>query len=469
MSQARPQEYSTEKYYKDESLAAPQSLVLWGMTNVIISIAFLLLNSFLDIPDLTKYFYFSILMFLMVAHPMGRIPLRIPVPILILLVLQVWYCFTTLYAENKYGRDFFFAMTHYHPLGCALCFLNAAALVYIAPQSRRIVITIFMVLATVSAVIALGQVVGVGALTAIGNRVTAFSDINAFLQNSDTVRAPGILAFGHGTVYTIFVMVVVAVLLKTRKLTPGLWVVVGLCAAAAIVPQIRNTIPMLAAGFGTVAWYTYKRFERKALIPLVGVLVGFFLIVYLFPSKFAYFLDFFSGENKAGTFDFRKNVLWPQAMAAYNFSPWTGIGIEPRLAGYPGSADNFVGFGTMDGAFYFALACGGIPALALVLSFMVSSFVSVIADFRQKVEDPTRFRYLVALAVMLVSLPSSLAFGNFFANNIGVMPMFIIAGLCLPDRVEHQNRAMRKLWDRYGRVRPYTAPEVVSEAETLPA
>lgn len=452
-----------EAHIHEETLGASRSLVLWGMTNFFTSVLFLFLTPIINVPDITKYHYFSILMFLASAHSIGKVPLRVPFPMVMLLVLQLWYCITSMYANVVFARDFAFVLTYYHPLGCVLAFLNAAATVYLDGGKRRIMINTLGAVVALSAVVGIGQFLNIGPFVALG-AIAVKAQETRFLQETQSMRAPGILAWGHGTLYTLVLMGTSMTVLLRGKLRPGIVAFGILCFFGAIVPQVRSMLPAMLCCLALIGWLVLRRYAISGLWAMLIAVAILGVVVYLFPQKFGYYLDFFSGENRAGTFDFRKESLWPQGIAAYQFAPWTGIGIEPRFAGFPGLSDNYVGWGIMDNQYYFALACGGIPALIMVIVYGVSSAVWPFHELKKKISDPVREQLMLAFAACCISIPIVMSLGNFFTNNVALLPLFGLFGAGLASREEYQVATAERLFKRYGRVRPVTESEAGPEA-----
>lgn len=428
---------------------------MWGMTNFFTSVIFLFLTPIINVPDITKYHYFSILLFLASAHSIGKVPLRIPLPMVMLLVLQLWYCFTSMYANVAYARDFAFVLTYYHPMGCVLAFLNAGATVYLDNGKRRIMVNTLGGVVGLSAIAGIGQFLNIGPFVALG-QIAVKAQETRFLQETQAIRAPGILAWGHGTLYTLVLMTTAMTVLLRGQIRPKIVAFGVLCLIAAIIPQVRNMLPAMVLSLSLIGWLVLRRYGANGLwLLLVGILfLGLF--VYLFPQKLGYYMDFFSGENRAGTFDFRKDSLWPQGTAAYQFAPWTGIGIEPRFAGFPGLSDSFVGWGIMDNQYYFALACGGIPALIMAIGYGLTTALWPFQELKAKITDPLREQLMLAFAACCVSIPLVMYFGNFFTNNVALLPLFGLFGAGMAGREEYQVAAAERLFKRYGRVRPVT-------------
>lgn len=442
------------------TLNSSRSLYIWGMINTFGTFLLFLLSPFADVPSLTKFYYGSIVLWLIIAYWTNPIPLRLPLPAIVLTLLQLWYVFTTMYANVSIIRLQQIVMTHYHVLSVVLVFLQAAALSYIAPQSRRVFIKGLMAIATVSAVISVGQFVGIGPLINIGNKYLGFAELTGFLKETETIRASGILPFGAGSILYLALAGYIGAAMLWRKLRIVEIGVIGLFLFSATLPQVRNVLPVVAVCILLLFVLVVRRYKSHSAIIIPGAIVFGSAAAYALRNKFAYVLDFFVGSS--GTLEYRRDYLWPQAWNVYEQFPWTGIGVEPAFAGFPSFPDRYVGDGIMDNAYLTALSFGGIPAFTLFLMFVLTAQASMTSAIRRGSTDPERLRYLAANVPFCLSLLIWPVFGNVYTNPINVLMLFAIAGMALPTELEYKELRLDALRRRFGtfKSKKFQVPEV---------
>lgn len=424
------------------------ALLSWGVINTFIGMlaqVFPIIGVSFD--QVFKYQLLSMAAWIVTAYATRRIPFRVPVAILALLVLQLWYCVTTLMGEYSVGRNYIIVITYYHVLLVALCFMQAAAVVYLYPPIRGLFTKALIALVTLSAIVAIGQMVGIGPLVDLGNRILGFTEIGAFAQEG-TIRGIGTMQFGHGTTLSLVAAILIGANLLYRNLKWWEIMLVPLLLVAAILPQVRILLPGLGITMIILVVALVRRMKANAT-PVIILSTGTFVaFLYFWREKLQYLFSLFSGDS--GTFAYRRDYLWSQYRNAVGDRPMFGIGLEPGFAGMPSVRDRYVGMGTMDGAFHFAGACGGLPAIVFLAFFGVTATITIIRNAIIGSTDRERRIYLLALVPIGVNLIPHLYMANYFVNPSTSMLYFTIAGLAMPSEAEHLELLKKKNQYQYG-------------------
>lgn len=433
------------------------TLVVWGM----LSILYTVLSQFWAVAGIKddnfyKYQVLNLALWLIAAYSSRRLPLRIPFPILVLLLLQMWYAFTTIAGNYLSGRNYIIVLPYYHVLLMALTYIHASCVVYIYPKARVIFARFFVPLTIISAFIGIGQIAGIGVFQLIGNRVMDFSDIGSFAQESGgTIRAIGMLGLGHGTNLYLAAVMMVGGWLCYRNLKWWEVLLIPVLLVATIIPQVRVLLPAILITALLLAIMLAKRLKGKSF-PILTIAIGALgAFLWYGQGKLAYLFSLFSGESN--TFLYRSEYLWSQARNVMESSPMLGIGIEPGFAGFPSLKDRWVGVGTMDGGFHFAAACGGLPGVTLLVIFAVSATIMSIMAAIKGSTDPWRRVYLLAVVPLAINLIPHMYMGNYIVNPTCSILYFVIAGLALASEDEYKEGLKARNQELYGSPRRFDA------------
>ncbi|MBL8047710.1 MAG: hypothetical protein JNJ45_03410 [Chthonomonas sp.] len=447
---------STPRAREGVLTGSTSALLAWGMFNVFTTMLAQLFPILgISFDQLFKYQLASMAAWLVVGYSTRKIPFRVPVAITALIILQLWYCVTTLLGDYSVGRRYIIVITYYHVLLVVMCFLQAAAVVYLYPRARKIFTTSLIVLTTFSALVAIGQMAGVGPLVDLGNRILGFADIGSFAAEAGgTVRGIGAMQLGHGTTLYLVAAILIGGNLLYRNLKWYEVVLVPILLVAAFLPQVRVLLLGIGVTMIMLLVMLIRRMKANST-PVIILSTGFLAAFFYFGrDKLQYLFSLFSGDSD--TFTYRNNYLWSQARNVLSERPMFGIGLEPGFAGLPSFRDRYVGMGTMDGGFHFAAACGGLPAVVLLIIFASTATLSIVTHAWRGSTVPERRIYLLALVPIGVNLIPHMYMGNYFVNPSTSMLYFVLAGLAMSSESEHMEHVRGNLRERYGDTRRFS-------------
>lgn len=427
---------------REQAIAKP--LAAWGVVNVALTVVQMFMNSLgssigLDVFSLNKYFMLNVAAWIAVAIATRSATLRLPAGILLLLGVQVWFTFSTVVSQTSMGRQVAFSPPDYSLVTFVLAFLQGALLVQIAPKLRRGVFIGLAALCAVSAVVAVMQFLNVGPAIELANRMVGQEDITNWAGQGG-VRAvgiwPGVILPVH---YNLIAIGIMCAALFYRKLKPWeIALVIGL-AAVMFMSQVRNATVLIALVMLPLIALFIRR-HKEAAVPYVvaGVLVMLAMVT-TGGDRFQYL---FSGDTS--TFDYRRDVLWPQAKTIYETRPWTGIGVEPTFAGFfSPEVGRYSDGRIMDNGYFVALTYGGLPALSLLVLSVVASIIGAIALVLRPAVDRWQRGFALGTLVIALAFGYGMFFGNMITNASLGMPYFLLAGMGLPSFVPGRKKLVK--------------------------
>jgi hypothetical protein len=315
----------------------------------------------------------------------------------------------------------------------AIAFLQAACLVWFAPEVRRIIGRTIVGICVLSSVVSLVQFMNFGPALEYANLVRGNVEIVFIASGSaeESIRSPGLFSnIGTAAVYGALISVVITTALEYRKLRWYEYAAVGMLALSTVLVQVRTILPLIAICFLYIAVRVIKTQGRTGILgvslALLGV-VGFFI---LRIENFSYI----TGAGGA-TMDFRQDVLWTQAWQIAEERFWTGIGIEPAFAGWTTQVlpNKWVQITLIDSGYLIALCFGGYPGMLLLILTCVASLTGSLRLMKAPDEDGWHraFKLLTFWLVLFFSL--ALYWGTQWVNPAICAVYFILAGLSMPS------------------------------------
>jgi hypothetical protein len=415
------------------TVAAAKPMVAWGVGNVVLALVQMFIAPFgwyvgIDIGNLNKFFMLSFGAWIAIALLRKLAPLTIPASIIALIGVQVWFTVSTVVAQLEMGRHFEFIAPDYSLVTFVLAFIQGAMLVQIAPDIRRIFAKSLLVLVLVSACVALLQFANVGPAIALANILIGYTDITNWAGQGG-VRAIGIFPGAILPVhYNLIVIGIIGAALFYRKLKSREITLIVILIGVMLMSQVRNATVLIALTLLPLIVLFVKKHRYQALPYVVAGVIVLLLMIIFGGDRFQYL---FSGDTS--TFDYRREVLWPQAFNILENRPWFGIGVEPALAGFPVvSSDRWSDAIILDNGYLVAVAFGGIPALTLLIMAAVFGLIGSIRLVARKTDDPMEKGWAYAQFVIALAFGYGMLFGNMITNiSLGLF-YFIMAGMAMP-------------------------------------
>lgn len=416
---------------RDRVSPAHRAMYLWGILNCTLVWIQQIFNWALNPIGAQKYIYASMVAWLLVALWTSRIVVRIPLAIGVILVMQVWFTVCSMHAASTIARTSVLnGMDILLPV-YVLCFLQAQALVWMAPESRRFIGRLVIPVCVISGIVALAQFKGVGPAIQYSNLVRQAEIVFDFSGTGEIVRAPGLHAnIGTAISFGTMCMLMMSVVLFFRPFKWWEMGSIGILLLSTLLVQVRNQLLVIGL---TVLWVGYlitKKYKfggitfSTATLGLLGV--------YLVQNRDAFGYLFQGGT---GTLDYRRLALWPQAYNILDQRPIFGIGIEPGFAGWTTQLlpNKWVTERLMDNGWLLAAAFGGYPGLGLMVLTVLTAFIAATIHALKPSEDVWHLAFKFAVLSSVIFFATGMFWGTLWANPINTSFYFIIAGLAMPS------------------------------------
>lgn len=428
-------------------MAGVRGLAVWSMAHIWYALIVALLppNTGL-IYQMYKFLGLSLVACLIVTFSKLKVPLRIVWPVGLLMVLQIWFVFCDMQASLTLGRFSPFGTPDFLLLFYVFYFIQAAALVYYAPETRKLLIKMLIWSTALSSFVALLQFIKVGPALQLGNLYNAARNLENW-DNRGGVRAFGLTGWPAMMALTsLGAAALIASRMLDRKLK--VWELLACIAflGVSLTAQARTLYPGIALAALALLWMLAKRDKPKALafVMLAAALVT--VLVTLFYDRIAYALttNIFNDPN----LNFRMHVAFPQAYKIFEARPWTGIGPDLNLVFISPATipDRWVTGQTLDNGYLMLLAWGGLPALAIFLSAIGSGIAGLAKIVKMKGIDPSRRQLAFYGAAMLLGLLDYMLGGVGFVDTPFISMLLMTAiGLSLPSRDEAKIEVKRPL------------------------
>jgi O-antigen ligase len=272
------------------------------------------------------------------------------------------------------------------------------------------------------------QFANVGPAIALANILIGYTDITNWAGQGG-VRAIGIFPGAILPVhYNLIVIGIIGAALFYRKLKSREITLIVILIGVMLMSQVRNATVLIALTLLPLIVLFVKKHRYQALPYVVAGVIVLLLMIIFGGDRFQYL---FSGDTS--TFDYRREVLWPQAFNILENRPWFGIGVEPALAGFPVvSSDRWSDAIILDNGYLVAVAFGGIPALTLLIMAAVFGLIGSIRLVARKTDDPMEKGWAYAQFVIALAFGYGMLFGNMITNiSLGLF-YFIMAGMAMP-------------------------------------
>jgi O-antigen ligase len=389
--------------------------------------------------------YLSMIIWLLVALPAARIPIRVPVPIAFLIGLQVWTFICAIAAQFSAAQMLAVSLLTGFYLLYVLVFLQSAALCWLFPESRRYVMNMFVGLICISTFVAYLQFIKFGPAIELSRQYNPMPIDN--WGNRGGLRAFGLYGqLHHQAIACLTCATLISGSLLTRSLKRWEMVLVLYLLGGALIAQSRILYVSVVVFLGLFAYLYYRR-ERQRAIPLLFALgLGIVGFIFVFRDQFAYLLSTGALKDDASLV-FRQEMAWVQASRIFDALPWTGIGPTGFLATGTGGVQFMSKFTTganLDNGYLLILSFSGLPGLVLWLGFLLTTFVATLRQvFWDPIASPEQRTFAIAVFMNVTGISLTMFMGNVIPNAPPNFAVCMLAGLAMATFSEQQKIASR--------------------------
>lgn len=429
--QGRPLKARIEADLRDRLSPAHQALYFWGMGNIFLVLICQFMNILTGPIGVQKFAYASMGAWFIVGLATKKIPLRLPLGIIFMLLLQIWFAITTLVASVYIARATIFTAFDILLLVYFMSFLQAQGLVWLDPRCRRVFGRIMLIVMIASAFIAVAQFVGFGPAQAIGKMIRDADSLQAIAdaETGDILRTPGLHSnIGMAVAYGTISIVMLCSILYFRKFK--FYEVASILAliASLVVVQVRNQALAIGLTILFLGWIIAKRYKVWGVLTNILVALAAVGVIFAKRESFGYLF-----EGGTGTLDYRRDVLWTQAWNILNQHPVIGIGIEPGFAGWTTQIlpNKWMQVGLMDNGWLIAGAFGGYPGMFLLGLVVLTGLIGSLRAAVAPAEDVWHFAFKLGTIAMMIFFTTGLFWGTVWCNPLTASLFFVLAGLSM--------------------------------------
>lgn len=310
-------------------------------------------------------------LWLLIAIPKMSGRLRFSFPFYILLLLQVWMVISMLMTQDVVAKPVITGAYLWFPLEVGMMYVLAIGLGALTPLASKYLTNFFLVLCTLSGVIAVLQALHVGPAISIAN-FYVYRSIEGW-DNISGIRASG-LASDPNT--NIMSMLVAAGLIAYRSMQQRMrwfhYVMWGIFISSSFFAQHRSSMPLVGLTFVVTTLIIFRRRPVAMCTAFSVAVLAFVLAASVFKHNFAYTFE----TNWSSNAPQLQSRLFEENKAddVFRQFPVTGIGPSPGPESFSIRPTNEYDFKVEN--LYSAIRLTlGVPGNVLVLTFYVGALV----------------------------------------------------------------------------------------------
>lgn len=399
------------------------------------------------------------------AYTMTRHSLRLCLPIVLLLILQLWSFVTMVNSWVALGRPPSFGRAELWILEILMPFFITSCLVYIEPSARNWILKAFFVGFSVSCAVGLLQFFRVPGFYELGQNFYAQKDMD-FWDGKPGLRAVGLTRHPYLLCFqalTCFAMVAAPLVYrKARKWDIPL---LFFFSAVVICSQARSLYLVLAILWPIVGILMIRRDAvgtLKAACIGVSILIAGFMLA---PSRLGYAL---SDIAEGSSYSFRVESRWTQSDQIFKDQPVMGIGPSNILFLGDGIPDRYTeNMNLMESGYRVFLAMYGLPGMLLLIFGLVATIAVCASIAANKAESDERR----AMGFLGLALTISIAVNSYSANTFDqymiVPASILLSGVMLRTRAETAAAKKKTPILRTEPLTPAVAPEPMAKLRAL--
>ncbi len=385
------------------------------------------------------------LLWLLFAAGIFKPKIRIPLAAQLLLVIQVWLMVSAVVANLTLGREIGLDTIFYLPLLYFMSFAIPAILVSLVGEARQILTWLVYGVIFISSAIAVAEFFHVP----FAMRIFAMYFSVQVAMGDEALSASGIRASGLSigsavlSQQALACFALIAMQLRTRKLTMIEWVIGIIFLLSVFMGQVRTIVVALVLILVYVGYLLVRRYKAKG-----GLLTGLGVVGILGMMRFFNFGYLTADFLKDQTMKWRYTTVWPQALECYRALPWTGIGPEQgfshvSMMNMIAPRDRYMSTGTMDGSYHTILATSGLIGCLLWGTIGALLVVGLLAIIRSPIESGERKNYAAGLLTVVSMLLLLLyTFSNLYWRE-AMVPLLIAFG-AMTRTPEEQSEYVRQ-------------------------
>lgn len=420
----------------DVSSPSHRAIYYWGFINCFLLIFQQFGNAILQPLGAQKLIYGSMVGWIITALWTKRATIRIPAAIAFILVIQVWFGICTMHAQAKLGMHVVFNGMDLLLAVYALIFVQSSCLVWFAPEARRSLGRVIIVICVLSPFFAFLQFAGFGPAQQLAAIIRSAEIAFAIGSGDEVIRAPGLHSnIGNAVVYSCAVAVAIVSVVQYRVIRWYELFAIGMLFLGSLLVQVRNQLALILIAGVWVLIALIKAYRSKGT--LIGGLGVGAIMAFLLTRKdaFGYFF-----QQGTGTLDFRRDFLWPQAYNVLKYEPIFGIGVEPAFAGWSTQVfpNRWLTHSVIDNGFLLAAIFGGWPGMMLLVVTCAAALFGALRLLAAPHEDGWHLAFKRMLLMIVLFFITGMYWGTLWANPITMAVFFVMAGLAMPSMKSEQ-------------------------------
>ncbi len=420
-------------------------LVSWGLLTVFVYLVSFIASSALGLGKFRMFYLGSGLVWCLFAYGMTKFSLRLCFPIVIAFLMQLWVFVSTLHSWYVLHRREYLGRPELFILELLIPFFLTAALVYIAPGSRRYILNGFLIVFGLSACVAFFQFLKIPPFLKIADFYTYKSIDN--WDGTVGLRAVGLTAYPIALAFQSLIgLAIVGARAVTRAPNRFELMLMFFFSATTIASQARVTYAALFLIWGIFLIFLFKHRPGWALATVFLGVAFLGAGVYFAPNRLGYALQSFSLKDDS-SFSHRANVIWARADHLLKEHPHFGIGPDARYflgSKYVATDEYNEGGVIMESAYRVILLMFGLPGLMfLLLAYggAVVTSVAVLANARES-DERRQMGFVCLSGVMILTVMGYSV--NVYDSYVFGPTVFLLAGLAMKTRLEIQAKPRRQ-------------------------
>ncbi|HRJ26730.1 MAG TPA: hypothetical protein PLO61_04365 [Fimbriimonadaceae bacterium] len=432
-------------------IIAPKAWVLWGFFNILISIFAGMLPPY--VPGSTEMRNGIILsgaLWAAIGTVQCRVPIRISVPVVLLLLLQAWGAFVTYWVSAEIGRARDFNYTDFFLLRYLYLYFTAAMLCHAEPRARKWLFQALLGATAVTAIVAWAQFFKFPPAIRLAEALNPIQDITNWDLRGG-VRAMGIYGFpGQTALPCNLVCAILAGVGLFRKLSKFETLLFFFFAGGALIAQARTHVPALIL-ITVVFFIGLSRWDKKAMSSWLLIMTLGLVVMFTFGAdKMAYLLstNWLNDPNLI----YRRERAWIQADTVWQYFPITGIGPEPRYWGDTrGQVDKWTPHAGFDNGWLLIRASYGLVGMVMMgiaLAIWASAPFRVL---RERAASPEQKGFTVAMALGAICIAIGMYGNNILTWEPSMLVFFVLSGMVMKtqsEEVDSMQEPFRELRSR---------------------